>query len=106
MTAVQISAVYRPHWDGSDEMQLLSYGTVHMGAWGEGPAEPVEELAARRARDTRITHSYSGPLTVYVWDAREDEHYRMPVPHDAQVFEFETAEPPRSSAPVGFHDRA
>jgi hypothetical protein len=47
------------------------------------------DVAQRAAAETRIGHSYYGPLRVSVWAHRgEAEHYRNPVPDTAEWFEF------------------
>ena len=62
---------------------MLSYGT--RAALAGPPVEFAIDVAAR----VRIEHSYyTGPLTVHCWPAREDEHYRLPVPDGAAHFHF------------------
>ena len=51
----------------------------------------AQALADQIAADTRIARpDVNGPLTIHVWPARDDEHYRLPVPADADRFDYPT----------------
>lgn len=45
-------------------------------------------VAQDQSYNTRMGHRYFGPLRVYVWQQREEEHYRLPVPDNADLFDF------------------
>lgn len=93
-----VYAIYRPRLDDPSETVRMSWGTR------EGVSTPVPEFAAARVTESRACHSYyGGPLTVYVWELREDESYRMPIPEGAHRFEIEGAPVPKlSPPPAGF----
>ncbi len=55
------------------------------------PRRNAAAVAKDEVHITRIGHNYYGPLTVYVWQVRADEHYRLPVPADAEQFDFAAA---------------
>ena len=47
------------------------------------------DVAMRAATETRYSRSYYGPLFISVWAHRgEEEHYRLPVPPEAEWFVF------------------
>lgn len=62
---------------------------LSIGYW-DAKAEELGSVgvAQDRSYDSRIGHSYYGPLRVYVWQQRDQEHYRLPVPDNADMFEF------------------
>lgn len=60
--------------------ETLSWGTDEEPP---GPLLATRDLATYEAARTRIHHRYYGPMTIYVWARRDDEHYRMPTPADA-----------------------
>lgn len=55
-------------------------------------------VAQEQVRSTRTGHSYYGPLRVYVWQQRDQEHYRMPVPENADRYEFAAVPAPETPA--------
>lgn len=59
--------------------------TLSWGTWDSppGPLRTVGHAAIYECARTRIGHSYYGPMTVWVWAIREDEHYSTPPPADA-----------------------
>jgi hypothetical protein len=61
--------------------------------YGSRPAGTDPQLLANQlAADTRTARpDLAGPLTIHVWPAREDEHYRLPIPADAQRFDYPAA---------------
>jgi hypothetical protein len=59
-------------------------------AWN-GTAQSLADELARICRATRP--DAAGPLTIHVWTARDAEHYRQPVPADAERFEYPAAAP-------------
>lgn len=52
--------------------------------WDDSPRAVAESLT----QETRVFHSWNGPVTVWVWPTRDDEHYRMPIPEDAHRFDY------------------
>lgn len=73
-----------PHRD--DGPQMMSFGTRTTAAHG---VRTMHQAATEHAADTRVGHSYWGPLTVYVWKHRgDDEHYRTPPPATAYRLEL------------------
>lgn len=73
--------VLRSHPDA--DRTMMSCGLISTGAG------TTRELATREAAQTRSAHPYyHGLLRVLIWRARAGEHYRMPVPDDAQEFTF------------------
>lgn len=80
---VDISKPYAYRCDRVDQRppQMLSYGT-QMATWDL--MRSPEYVAQFQAAQTRIGHSYYGPLMVSVWQHRgDDEHYRAEPPEDA-----------------------
>lgn len=70
---------YRVSTDG----RSFRYGSFT--EWTQTP----QELADRLAEETRNGRpDVTGPLTVHIWPSREDEHYRLPIPADAQQFDY------------------
>lgn len=69
-----------------DPPRMLTYGCQM------APAEwlkTIEDVAAFQATQTRVGHSYYGPLRVRVWAHRGDtEHYRNPPPEDAWTIDL------------------
>lgn len=77
-----VYAVEHPRVGDPGETWRASYGGRH-----DAPTDRAV-FAADLANETRIAHSYTGPLTVSLWPPREDEHYGLPVPDDATVTHF------------------
>lgn len=69
--------------DADDQPVSLSHG-YHDGGEELGSVG----VAQAQSYETRIGHRYFGPLRVYVWQQREQEHYRLPVPDTADQFDF------------------
>ena len=84
-----VYAVHHPRLAFPGETRRASYGARH-----EAPTD-LGAFAAELAEETRIAHSWTGPLTVSLWPPREDEHYGLPVPSNAAVFTFPAVEDPR-----------
>lgn len=62
--------------------------------YGSVPAGPdtPQTLADRVAAATRrLRADLDGPLTIHVWPARDNEHYRQPIPDGAQRFHYPAA---------------
>jgi hypothetical protein len=61
-------------------------------SWGSSEVAPdgftVEDAVTYVAAQTRIAHTEKGPLTIWIWQRREDEHYRMPPPPEAYQAEL------------------
>lgn len=65
------------------ETSTPRYG--HNSVWLRTP----QKLADAVAEETRIVRpDVTGPLTIHVWPSRDDEHYRLPIPADAQRFDY------------------
>lgn len=84
-----VDLVYRVERDetGDPDTKLLTYGTQRIDV------DDVPAYVVQRAYESRIAHFYTGPLTVTVWRARADEHYRLPVPDNAATYCFPTGQP-------------
>jgi hypothetical protein len=68
---------------------VYSYGYRDVtGHPSDTAARSSLEVAIDQAHATRVGHSYFGPLRVYVWQRRENDHYRLPVPDTADHFDF------------------
>jgi hypothetical protein len=73
--------IEKPRGDHApDEIWMMSFGSMDKAV---APVNTVGALATYVAADTRIGHVYYGPMTVYVWPRRDDEHYRTPPPATA-----------------------
>lgn len=72
--------IYRAERDGQNRT-MVSYG---QRAW----AADLRDLADVVAAETRTGHRYRGELTVWLWEPREDEHFRLPVPADALEYHY------------------
>ena len=72
-----------------DAPDFMSYGVRSLI---EGTV--IQDCLDRVAWENRLAHSYyTGPLTVHVWPAREDEHYRAGVPADALSRSYDPGQP-------------
>lgn len=72
---------YRVIPDGHD--RPIRYGTDGNWAWS------THALADAIAMDVRqIRPDITCPLTIHVWPTRDSEHYRRPVPDEAERFEY------------------
>ncbi len=92
-TTTLVYAIEHPREGFPGETSQLAYGTR------KATVDDVPALAVEVARRARVEHSYhTGPLTVSVWEAREDEHYRLPVPDNADVYSFPAGQPDNDPA--------
>lgn len=89
-----VYSVTHPREGFPGETWQASYGTRT-----DLTVDDVPALAIEAARNTRVGHSYTGPLTVSVWEARDDEHYRLPVPETAAVYGFPEGQPKARVSP-------
>ncbi|TQF04785.1 hypothetical protein E6W39_24355 [Kitasatospora acidiphila] len=75
-------------------MTHLMYRVTATGSRGsrygsDSTAPDPQALADQLAADTCTARpDLAGPLTIHVWAARDDEHYRLPTPTDAQRFDY------------------
>lgn len=79
-----------PAYTRTDGPTMLSWGTrVQLDG------QTMADAAARIGGETRGLHpQYTGPLHVWVWEARPNEHYTNPPPADQEPWTFEPGTPP------------
>lgn len=57
----------------------------HFSDW----QQTTQELASMLAKETRqIRPDITGPLAIHVWPTRNSEHYRQPIPDNADRFDY------------------
>ena len=79
-------------WD--PEARMLAWGS-----WDQAPEPTTTALQAAmsEAGRTRTGHSYAGPVRVWLWQRRDDEHYRMLPDSDSVVIDLNAAGPTAAS---------
>ena len=84
-----VYAIEHPRAAFPGETWRLTYGTRT-----DLTVDDVPMLAIEVARNARVAHSYhTGPISVSVCVAREDEHYGLPAPEGAAVYGFPEGRP-------------
>ncbi|MFJ8719734.1 hypothetical protein ACIRD9_42485 [Streptomyces violaceus] len=54
---------------------------------GEGRTLAVG-VAQAQAAQTRVQHTFYGPMSVFIWQRGDHEHYRNPTPEHAERYSF------------------